>query len=91
MVVVPYDPHGVRSGSQNWLASRWVWVSIHPGATLTAPVDLHLSPTGDRADRHDAAVVDSHIAFERRTAGSVYDGGPSDDQRMLGGAHGIAR
>ena len=76
-VVTPCQDDGVRSGSQKTWASRWVWMSMKPGAS-TRPVRSISSPSppaGHIADRADPAVDHLDVATATGASGTV------DDQR----------
>src|SRR5580765_801223 len=87
-VDTPYCEHGVRNGSQNWLASRCVWVSIQPGASTrprpsissapapeTSPTITIRSPSTATSASKPAAPVPSITVAPRTTRSCVLTGG----------------
>ena len=44
-VVTPWYDEGLRSGSQNTWASKWVWMSMKPGATAQPDASNSIVPS----------------------------------------------
>ena len=88
-MVTPNPEHGVTSGSQNRLASRWVCGSMNPGSEhqVRGHRPRRADPGHPGAHGRDQPVPYGHIATEGRSPAPVHDGGVPYHQVVLGPRH----